>query len=85
MTHRDDPRADEPGPEALRLHALACQRGAAGYLDPTSGLYVLSSTYLRRQGRCCGKGCRHCPWPPEVQAAARRPAVPAWPWAPDAT
>ena len=40
----------------------------AGHLDPASGLFVLSSAYLRRQGRCCGQGCRHCPWPPDVQA-----------------
>lgn len=74
------PGHEQPTPEALKLHAHACERGAAGYLDPVTGLYVLSSSYLRRQGRCCAQGCRHCPWPPEVQArAGRPPGAPAWP------
>ncbi|MBX3470517.1 MAG: hypothetical protein KF878_26925 [Planctomycetes bacterium] len=75
------PRDLPPSPEALALHAAACARGAAGYLDPVTGLYVLSSAYLLRQGRCCGQGCRHCPWPADVQARAGRPDRPAWPHA----
>lgn len=23
---------------------------------------VFTEAYLRRRGRCCGSGCRHCPW-----------------------
>jgi hypothetical protein len=76
---RPAPPAD-PTPEALRLHARSCARGQTGYLDPVSGAFCLSSAYLRAQGRCCGLGCRHCPWPPDVQARAGRPASrPAWP------
>lgn len=69
-----------PTRRALRVHAAACQRGEAGYMDPETGLFVLTSHYLRDRGICCGAGCRHCPWPPEAQRAADRPDRPCWPW-----
>ena len=34
----------------------------AGYLDPASGLFVLTAGYLAQRGRCCDQGCRHCPY-----------------------
>lgn len=74
------PPPTPPTPEALRLHALACQKGQPGYMDPGSGKFALSSFYLTRQGHCCGQGCRHCPWPADAQRKAGRPDVPAWPW-----
>lgn len=61
-------------PRTLRLHEAASARGDAGYVDPGSGLMVLTSAYLRRKGYCCGSGCRHCPYLPAEQAAAGRPA-----------
>ena len=49
--------------EATRAaHDAAEARGEAGYLDPHSGLFVLTATYLRDRGTCCGNGCRHCPY-----------------------
>lgn len=27
------------------------------------GLMVLTESFLRRRGYCCGNGCRHCPYP----------------------
>lgn len=75
------PRRAEPSPAALARHAAACDRGEGGYLDPDSGLFVLSSHGLRARGACCGMGCRHCPWPRAEQQRAGRPGgVPAWPW-----
>jgi hypothetical protein len=44
-------------------HDRAVAAGEPGYLDPGSGLFVLTATYLRDRGTCCGHGCRHCPWP----------------------
>ena len=44
-------------------HDRAVAAGEPGYLDPTSGLFVLTAAYLRERGTCCGNGCRHCPWP----------------------
>jgi 23S rRNA (cytidine1920-2'-O)/16S rRNA (cytidine1409-2'-O)-methyltransferase len=48
---------------------LACYRKAAMprlgeesdyYLE--GGLMVLTESFLRRRGYCCGSGCRHCPY-----------------------
>lgn len=57
-------------------HDVAAARGDAGYLDPTTGLFVLTATYLRTRGYCCGNGCRHCPYPADEQARAGRPKAP---------
>ncbi len=63
----------------MRLHAAACTRQAASYVDPATGLMVLTGHYLEQKGYCCGSGCRHCPYPPEVQeAAGRPPGEPTW-------
>ena len=69
-----------PTEEALRRHRDACHRKEAGYIDPASGLFVLTSFYLREQGECCGSGCRHCPWSREEQEeAGRDPDRGSWP------
>ena len=54
-------------------NARAEARGEAGYIDPRSGLFVLTGAWLAARGSCCGKGCRHCPYPPEEQRRAGRP------------
>ena len=77
--------SDAPTPEALRRHHQACQAGQAGYTDPRSGLFVMTSHYLRQQGSCCGSGCRHCPYGEGERQEAGRPPVPAWPWPPPET
>ncbi|MGC6491987.1 MAG: DUF5522 domain-containing protein [Myxococcota bacterium] len=64
---------------AVSAHARAVRLQQPGYLDPETGLFVLTSAYLRRQGRCCGQGCRHCPWPASAQEEAGRPDVPCFP------
>lgn len=35
------------------------------YTDPDTGLYVLTAQYHLSRGRCCGSGCRHCPYAEE--------------------
>ncbi len=60
-------------PETLRRHAQADALGQDGYLDPDTGYFVLTAGFLRRRGHCCGKGCRHCPYPPDEQRRAGRP------------
>ncbi|MET8268342.1 DUF5522 domain-containing protein [Micromonospora arida] len=58
-------------PRILAAHTAALAAGEAGYLDPESGLFVLSAGFLARRGTCCGRGCRHCPYvddPPSEQA-----------------
>ncbi|MFB9542075.1 DUF5522 domain-containing protein [Micromonospora sagamiensis] len=46
----------------LAAHAAALAAGAAGYADPSTGLFVLTVGFLARRGTCCGRGCRHCPY-----------------------
>jgi hypothetical protein len=55
---RDHPRRAE----ILAAHAEALDAGNAGYLDPDTGLFVLTAGYRADRGTCCGRGCRHCPY-----------------------
>ncbi len=48
--------------QILRAHDEARHAGADTYVDPSSGLMVLTAGYLARRGSCCGAGCRHCPY-----------------------
>ena len=48
--------------EILAEHELAIARGDAGYVDPLSGLFVLTAQFLADRGTCCERGCRHCPY-----------------------
>jgi len=48
--------------EILAAHAEALDDGSAGYLDPDTGLFVLTAGFLADRGTCCGRGCRHCPY-----------------------
>jgi hypothetical protein len=48
--------------EILAAHAQAISDGEDGYLDPSTGLFVLTADFLTRRGHCCGRGCRHCPY-----------------------
>jgi len=43
-------------------HRQAVESGQDAYLDPESGLLVMTASYLERRGRCCRSGCRHCPF-----------------------
>lgn len=69
-----------PSKEALRLHQQACEAREFGYTDPDSGLFVMTSFYLRERGYCCGSGCRHCPFSEDERWEAGRPDEDAWPW-----
>lgn len=46
----------------LNAHEAALAAGEAGYLDPETGLFVLTASFLVSRGTCCGRGCRHCPY-----------------------
>lgn len=48
--------------QILAAHAAALAADEAGYLDPASGLFVLTAGFLAARGTCCGRGCRHCPY-----------------------
>ncbi|PZS05302.1 MAG: hypothetical protein DLM56_03475 [Pseudonocardiales bacterium] len=48
--------------DILAEHSAALTDGACGYIDPVSGLFVLTAAFLVDRGWCCGRGCRHCPY-----------------------
>ena len=55
--------AEAPGyAEAMAAHRLAVDAGEPGYVDPESGLFVMTAVFLRDRGWCCDCGCRHCPY-----------------------
>ena len=61
--HPDRLRLDHPDRERiLAAHRAALAAGDAGYLDPSSGLFVLTAATLFARGECCSSGCRHCPF-----------------------
>ncbi len=54
---------DDPWRDAiLAAHAKAIEAGDPGYLDPRTGLFVLTAAELAARGTCCDQGCRHCPY-----------------------
>uniref|UniRef100_A0A8C5QTC7 Chromosome 1 open reading frame 53 n=1 Tax=Leptobrachium leishanense TaxID=445787 RepID=A0A8C5QTC7_9ANUR len=71
-----------PGPihgldsQALRIieaHEAACQAGQESYIDPSTGYCVFTRTAHLRREKCCGSGCRHCPYGQEnVKDSSKR-------------
>ncbi|KAL7540376.1 hypothetical protein ACHAXR_010054 [Thalassiosira sp. AJA248-18] len=45
-----------------KLHDEACQAKADFYKDPKTGYTVYTEYAHRKRGKCCGSGCRHCPY-----------------------
>lgn len=61
--HPDRLAADDPWRDAiLAAHRAARAAGEAGYADPATGLFVMTSAELLAKGECCKSGCRHCPY-----------------------
>ena len=64
-----DPRIP---PAAVVEHARARAESRMSYSDPATGYPVFTADALRTVGRCCGAGCRHCPYSASEQLAAGR-------------
>lgn len=64
-----DPAIDR---EAMSRHERAVKEGRPLYEDATTGLWVQTAAALAVRGECCGKGCRHCPYPRIEQQRAGR-------------
>ncbi len=60
-TSRFDP-SDPSYDACLVAHEAAQERGEMGYMDPTTGLFVMTARYHADRGHCCDRGCRHCPY-----------------------
>jgi hypothetical protein len=58
---RFDPAGPGHGP-AMEAHAEAVEARLPGYIDPGTGLFVMTAVYLAERTWCCGRGCRHCPY-----------------------
>lgn len=63
---RPDPsRLDPSRPDydlIIGAHEAAVAAGQRSYLDPSTGLVVLTRVTHLERGTCCESGCRHCPW-----------------------
>jgi diphthamide synthase (EF-2-diphthine--ammonia ligase) len=44
------------------VHARACANREAFYADPATGYQVFTEYAHLQRGKCCGSGCRHCPY-----------------------
>jgi hypothetical protein len=65
LTQPHPDRLADDHPDRARIlaaHAQALADADEGYLDPATGLFVLTAEFLCRRGTCCGRGCRHCPY-----------------------
>lgn len=47
------------------MSGLEFEQGKDYYLD--KGTIVLTESYLKKRGTCCGSGCRHCCFEPQHQ------------------
>ena len=55
------------------LHSKACAAGEETYIDPSSGLAVFTEVAHAARGKCCGCGCRHCPFKKNCSRASQQP------------
>jgi hypothetical protein len=46
----------------MSAHAAALRAGDPVYVDPLTRRSVMTAAFLASRGRCCGSGCRHCPY-----------------------
>ena len=74
-----------PEPSYWELHEAACARGDFTYTDPDTGYVVFTRLGLLQRERCCGAGCRHCPFDHDgVKLAARAQKIQQAAWLTDA-
>ncbi|MEZ5379408.1 MAG: DUF5522 domain-containing protein [Acidimicrobiales bacterium] len=63
VPHPDRFDATDPANQsAMAAHDAAVAAGHGGYLDPATGLFVMTALGLANRGTCCSNGCRHCPF-----------------------
>ena len=44
------------------IHKAACDMQEMSYKDPDTGYQVFTELAHKKRGKCCGSGCRHCPY-----------------------
>ena len=50
------------GNDFSKIHKQACEAGEMMYVDPITGYNVFTAVAHKKRGKCCGSGCRHCPY-----------------------
>ena len=65
---------EEIGTAVAQRHACAVASSSPTYLDPATGNTVFTAAALAARGRCCGCGCRHCPYNHQNVSMERRAA-----------
>ena len=45
-----------------KLHEEACLAKKDFYIDPNTSYSVYTEFAIKKRGKCCGSGCRHCPY-----------------------
>lgn len=63
-----------------QLHSEACKRGQRTYTDPKTGYSVFTALSLGERDKCCGCGCRHCPYGHELVPETKRNTLIQDPW-----
>ena len=53
-------------------HRCAVMQGRKSYIDPFTGYSVFTQLAALERGKCCGSGCRHCPYEHERVPERRR-------------
>lgn len=48
--------------EIMKRHEEAIRNRSDIYIDPETGITVLTAEFLLKRGYCCESGCRHCPF-----------------------
>ncbi|XP_078500117.1 uncharacterized protein C1orf53 homolog [Lissotriton helveticus] len=46
----------------VEAHDKACRAHQENYVDPETGYFVFTKFAHLQRGKCCGCGCRHCPY-----------------------
>ncbi|KAJ1171842.1 hypothetical protein NDU88_003700 [Pleurodeles waltl] len=46
----------------MEAHDKACRAHQENYVDPETGYVVFTKFGHLQRGKCCGCGCRHCPY-----------------------
>ncbi len=63
VPHPDRLSPNDPAySQVIDAHDAALRAGADSYVDPATGLTVLTAGFLAARGYCCESGCRHCPY-----------------------
>eukprot|EP00959_Pyramimonas_sp_CCMP1952_P392203 8218366-Pyramimonas_sp.AAC.1 len=57
-------------------HRCAVKGGQLAYIDPSTGYTVYTQLAALERGRCCGSGCRHCPYDHQQVAPERKAKLP---------